>query len=164
MNPEIVSFQYATGMCLLLENVGGCVHAGRPKVVTLNICNWPVLFRATHLFGNAVMVTSHFPQPVPFLLFSQSSTGSFLTILSGQCICRPKYVCSWKRLILHKGFFLNLKKFSLQIHRHRHHHHRHNLFLFFFFNSRTTKTGQLTGIKLCMHMAKQRRILKSLDF
>ena len=24
MNPEIVSFQYATGMCLLLENVGGC--------------------------------------------------------------------------------------------------------------------------------------------
>ena len=23
MNPEIVSFQYATGMCLLLENVGG---------------------------------------------------------------------------------------------------------------------------------------------
>ena len=28
MNPEIVSFQYATGMCLLLENVGGCVHAG----------------------------------------------------------------------------------------------------------------------------------------
>ena len=38
MNPEIVSFQYATGMCLLLENVGGCVHAGRPDVVTLNIC------------------------------------------------------------------------------------------------------------------------------
>ena len=48
MNPEIVSFQYATGMCLLLENVGGCVHAGRPEVVILNICyNWPVLFRAT---------------------------------------------------------------------------------------------------------------------
>ena len=23
MNPEIVYFQYATGMCLLLENVGG---------------------------------------------------------------------------------------------------------------------------------------------
>ena len=23
MNPEIVSFHYATGMCLLLENVGG---------------------------------------------------------------------------------------------------------------------------------------------
>ena len=23
MNPEIVSLQYATGMCLLLENVGG---------------------------------------------------------------------------------------------------------------------------------------------
>jgi len=23
MNPEIVSFQYATSMCLLLENVGG---------------------------------------------------------------------------------------------------------------------------------------------
>jgi len=38
MNPEIVSFQYATSMCLLLENVGGCVHAGRPEVVTLNIC------------------------------------------------------------------------------------------------------------------------------
>jgi len=38
MNPEIVSFQYTTGMCLLLENVGGCVHAGRPEVVTLNIC------------------------------------------------------------------------------------------------------------------------------
>jgi len=34
MNPEIVSFQYATGMCLLLENVGGCVHAGRPEVAT----------------------------------------------------------------------------------------------------------------------------------
>jgi len=32
MNPEIVSFQYATGMCLLLENVGGCVHAGRVHV------------------------------------------------------------------------------------------------------------------------------------
>jgi len=44
MNPEM-SFQYATGMCLLLENVGGCVNAGRPQVVTLNICyNWPVLF------------------------------------------------------------------------------------------------------------------------
>ena len=31
----------------------GCVqflHAGRPEVVTLNICyNWPVLFRATHI-------------------------------------------------------------------------------------------------------------------
>ena len=38
MNPEIVSFQYATGICLLLENVGGCVHAGRAEVVTLNIC------------------------------------------------------------------------------------------------------------------------------
>ena len=50
MNPEIVSFQYATGMCLLLENVGGCVHAGRPEVVTLNICyNLPVLFRAIHI-------------------------------------------------------------------------------------------------------------------
>ena len=24
MNPEIMSFQYATGMRLLLENVGGC--------------------------------------------------------------------------------------------------------------------------------------------
>jgi len=34
VNPEIVSFQYATGMCLLLENMGGCVHAGRPEVVT----------------------------------------------------------------------------------------------------------------------------------
>ena len=44
-----LSFQYATGMCLLLENVGGCVHAGRPEVVTLNICNWPVPFRATHI-------------------------------------------------------------------------------------------------------------------
>jgi len=32
------SFEYATGMCLLLENVGGCMHAGRPEVVTLNIC------------------------------------------------------------------------------------------------------------------------------
>jgi len=38
MNPEIVSFQYATRMCLLLENVGGCMHAGRSEVVTLNIC------------------------------------------------------------------------------------------------------------------------------
>jgi len=36
-HPEIVSFQYTTGMCIL-ENVGGCVHAGRPEVVTLNIC------------------------------------------------------------------------------------------------------------------------------
>ena len=49
MNPEIVSFQYATGLSLLLEIVGGCVHAGRPEVVTLKICNWPVLFRATHI-------------------------------------------------------------------------------------------------------------------
>jgi len=32
MNPEIVSFQYATGMSFL-ENVGVCVHAGRPEVV-----------------------------------------------------------------------------------------------------------------------------------
>ena len=33
-----------TTMCLPLENVGGCVHAGRPEVITLNICyNWPVL-------------------------------------------------------------------------------------------------------------------------
>ena len=45
-----MSFQYATGMCLLLqENVGGCEHAGRPEIVTLNICNWPVLFTATHI-------------------------------------------------------------------------------------------------------------------
>jgi len=42
-------------MCLLLENVGGCVHAGRPEVVTLNIChNWPVLFRATHILQENV--------------------------------------------------------------------------------------------------------------
>ena len=25
------------------------MHAGRPEVVTLNICYWPVLFRATHI-------------------------------------------------------------------------------------------------------------------
>jgi len=32
------------------RHVGGCVHAGRPEVVTLNICyNWLVLFRATHI-------------------------------------------------------------------------------------------------------------------
>ena len=50
-----LSFQYATGMYLLLENVGGCVHAGRPKVVTLNICyNWPVPFRATHILQESV--------------------------------------------------------------------------------------------------------------
>ena len=50
-----LSFQYATGMCLFLENVGGCMHAGRPEVVTLNICyNWPVLFRTTHILQENV--------------------------------------------------------------------------------------------------------------
>ena len=54
-NFKIVSFQYATGTCLLLENVGGCVHPGRPEVVTLNICyNWPVLFRTTHILQENV--------------------------------------------------------------------------------------------------------------
>jgi len=33
----------------MLYNAGGCVHAGRPEVITLNICNWLVLFRATHI-------------------------------------------------------------------------------------------------------------------
>ena len=32
-----------------------CVHVGRPEVVTLNNCyNWPVLFRATHIFQENV--------------------------------------------------------------------------------------------------------------
>jgi len=35
--------------------VAACVHAGRPEVVTLNICsNWPVLFRATHILQENV--------------------------------------------------------------------------------------------------------------
>ena len=42
-------FRWSWKILLYSVGVGGCVHAGRPEVVTLNICNWPVLFRATHI-------------------------------------------------------------------------------------------------------------------
>jgi len=52
---SVVKVRGRGGMCLLLENVVGCVHAGRPEVVILNICyNWPVLFRATHILQENV--------------------------------------------------------------------------------------------------------------
>ena len=49
MNPEIVSFQYATGMCLLLENVGG---SEQNRSVIANVQSddlWPSrMHAATH--------------------------------------------------------------------------------------------------------------------
>ena len=50
MNPEIVSFQYATGMCLLLENVGG---SEQNRSVIANVQSddlWPSrMHAATHI-------------------------------------------------------------------------------------------------------------------
>jgi len=52
MNPEIVSFQYATGMCLLLENVGG---SEQNRSVIENVQSddlWPSsMHAATHIPG-----------------------------------------------------------------------------------------------------------------
>jgi len=51
MNLEIVSFQYATGMCLLLENVGGCEQ--NRSVANVNVQSddlWPSrMHAATHI-------------------------------------------------------------------------------------------------------------------
>ena len=50
MNPEIVSFQYTTGMCLLLENVGG---SEQNRSVIANVQSdelWPSrMHAATHI-------------------------------------------------------------------------------------------------------------------
>jgi len=50
MNPEIVSFQYATGMCLFLENVGG---SEQNRSVIANVQSddlWPSrMHAATHI-------------------------------------------------------------------------------------------------------------------
>jgi len=48
MNPEIMSFQYATGMRLLLENVGGC-EQNRSVANVQNDDLWPSrMHAATH--------------------------------------------------------------------------------------------------------------------
>ena len=49
MNPEIMSFQYATGMCLLLENVGGS-EQNRPVANVQSDDLWPSrMHAATHI-------------------------------------------------------------------------------------------------------------------
>ena len=53
MNPENVSFKYATGMCLLLENVGG---SEQNRSVIANVQSddlWPSrMHAATHTYGS----------------------------------------------------------------------------------------------------------------
>ena len=45
MNPEIMSFQYATGMRLLLENVGGC-EQNLSVANVQNVDLWPSCMHA----------------------------------------------------------------------------------------------------------------------
>ena len=56
MNPEIVSFQYATGMCLLLENVGG---SDQNRSVIANVQSddlWPSrMHAATHIMYHCII-------------------------------------------------------------------------------------------------------------
>ena len=54
MNPEIVSFQYATGMCLLLENVGGS-EQNRSVANVQNDDLWPSrMHAATHILQEKI--------------------------------------------------------------------------------------------------------------
>jgi len=91
-----MSFQYATGMCLLLENVGGCVHAGRPEVVTLNISNWPVLFRIVIFtviyFSGAVHIRRY------ILRLIDTVIGWFVDVLIATCVIIKQLRCySWQQ-------------------------------------------------------------------
>ena len=55
MNPEIVSFQYATGMCLLLQNVGGS-EQNRSVIAKVQSDDlWPSrMHAATHILQENV--------------------------------------------------------------------------------------------------------------
>ena len=59
MNPEIVSFQYATGMCLLLENVGG---SEQNRSVIANVQSddlWPSRMHAANKMPIAFDLKNH---------------------------------------------------------------------------------------------------------
>jgi len=59
MNPEIVSFQYATGICLLLENAGG---SEQNRSVIANVQSddlWPSRMHAdTHILQEKTQAVS----------------------------------------------------------------------------------------------------------
>ena len=71
MNPEIVSFQYATGICLLLENVGG---SEQNRSVIANVQSddlWPSrMHAATHILHIFLIVASNFCMMLYCILYS----------------------------------------------------------------------------------------------
>ena len=64
MNPEILSFQYARGMCLLLENVGGS-EQNRSVANVQSDDLWPSrMHAATHILCDFYLVITASARPL----------------------------------------------------------------------------------------------------